>query len=308
MKVFITGGSGWIGSRVIPHLVEGGHTVVALSRSEGSDKIISDAGGIPIRGSIEDPAFLKDQASKEDIDAVIHLAMNHDNFGGEGYDFVKQATISSDAVLALADGLSSNGQDQDRHKVLINTSGTLSGAMAGFGGKELSETDSFVIPIRPDHYDAIKAKGVTPIVIRLSPVIYGEGDKGFISQLINIARTKKVAGYLGEGENRWSACHVNDAAKLYALALEGGKEGILHGASQMGVKGREIAEVIGERLGVEVKSIEKGEEHFGGFMNMVLGLDAPAANSITKQRTGWTPKEKGLIQTIRESQAYFASK
>ncbi|WWC86527.1 uncharacterized protein L201_001404 [Kwoniella dendrophila CBS 6074] len=312
MKVFITGGSGWIGSRIIPLLVDNKYEVLALSRSAKSDPIIQEKGGKPIRGDIEDVEFLENLSSQ--VDHVIHLAFNHDGFGkSDEYDFAKQSKISCDAVLALSKGLSSKKSESKldlKQRILINTSGTLAGSMSGFAGsgKFLNENDIFDIPMRPDHYKLIEEKGLIPIIIRLSPVVYGKGDKGFIKNLFNISKQKGISGYPENSKNnRWTTVHVNDAAELYLKALQLGKKGYYHGVSNTGLKIKDIAKTIGDKLNLPTEEIEneKGVEHFGHFMNMVLGLDAPASNDQTKILTGWEPKEIGLLELLKTTDDYF---
>ena len=125
--------------------------------------------------------------------------------------------------------------------------------------------------------------------------------------IIDIARAKGVAGYIGDGSNRWPAVHRLDAARLFRLALEEAPPAsALHGVADEGVPIRAVAEIIGTHLGLPVTSIAPAEAgaHFG-WMAGFLGLDAPASNALTRELLGWHPTEAGLLADLDEGH-YFA--
>ena len=143
-------------------------------------------------------------------------------------------------------------------------------------------------------------------VIRLSPSVHGDGDHGFVPLLINLAREKGVAAYVGEGLNRWTAVHRLDAAVLYRLALEQATTGTrFHGVAEEGIAFKEIAETIGKQLGIPVvsKTPEEAAEHFGWFGGFA-SLDCPASSKLTRETLGWQPKETGLIEDMAQG-SYF---
>lgn len=294
MRVFVTGASGFVGSAVVPELIAGGHTVAGLARSDASAAAIQAMGAEAVRGSLEDLDILRDSAAHSD--GVIHCGFVHD-FA----NYAESGQIDKRAIEALGAGLAGSGRP------LIVTSGTAFLAP----GRLARETDA-----APDGFPraseqagfATTASGVRAMAIRLSPSVHDAGDHGFVPRLIAIAREKGVAAYIGEGANRWSAVHRLDAAKLYRLALEKGEAGACyHGVADEGVPFKEIATVIGRRLGVPVvsKTAAEAGEHFGWFA-MFAQIDAPTSNELTRQKLGWTPTKPGLLEDLDQDH-YFES-
>ena len=153
---------------------------------------------------------------------------------------------------------------------------------------------------------AFAPRGVRAMAIRLAPTVHGDGDHGFVPQLIALARQKGAAAYIGDGLNRWPAVHRLDAARAFRLAIEKGASGArYHAIAEEGVPFRQIAGVIGKRLGLPVVSVppEKAAEHFGWFA-MFAGIDAPSSSALTRARLGWTPTEPGLIADL-DNPRYF---
>ena len=148
--------------------------------------------------------------------------------------------------------------------------------------------------------------GGTSASVRLTPTVHGEGDHGFVPIIIGVAREKGVSGFLGDGSSRWPAVHRVDAARLFRLALEKAPAGaVLHGVAEEGIPTREIADVIGQHLGVPVESISPGGavEHFG-FLGAIFGLDSPASSVLTRERYAWQPQQPGLIDDLNQGH-YF---
>jgi nucleoside-diphosphate-sugar epimerase len=301
MRVFVTGASGHIGSPVVAELLEAGHEVVGLARSDDSAAKIEAAGAEVRRGDLDDLDGLKEAASE--ADGVIHLAFKHDLMAiGD-----MEGAIGSDMAATQAFGDALAGTD----KAFVNTSGTLMLAMMNLG-RTGTEDDRSPGGHRADVENATLAladRGVRSSVVRLSPLVHSsELDKhGFGPILIGFARDKGFAGYPGEGVNRWPAIHTLDAASLYRRAVESAPAGtILHGVGDEGVPTREIAEAIGRGTGLEVKSVpEEGLADYFSFLAGFITLDDPTSNAKTRELLDWEPTHPGLIEDYAEGH-YFA--
>ncbi|HEX4397713.1 MAG TPA: 3-beta hydroxysteroid dehydrogenase [Trebonia sp.] len=230
---------------------------------------------------------------------VIHLAFKHD-FG----DFAAAGAADLNAVQAMGDVLAGSGRP------LVIASGTLMLAMIAPGrpgtedivaGPELAAAprvaSELAVLAMPD-------RGARTSIVRLSPTVHGDGDRGFVPRLIDIARDKGVAAYVGDGANRWPAVHRLDAARLFRLALEKAPAGsVLHAAGDPGIPFTEIAGAIGGQLGIPATSIsaEEADGHFG-FLGAFVQLDNPTSTELT----GWQPAHPGLIADLEEGH-YFAA-
>ncbi len=294
MRVFVTGATGFVGSAVVNELIAAGHRVLGLTRSDSGAAALAAAGAEVHRGALEDVDSLKRGAAA--ADGVIHLAFIHD-FS----KFAENCETDRRAITAMGDVLA--GSDRP----LIITSGT--GLVAP--GRIAVETDTYA----PDHpnpriaseqaADAMAARGVKVMVMRL-PQVHGEGDHGFTPLLINIARDKGRAAYVGDGRNRWPAVHRLDAARLYRLALEKGTAGArYHAVAEEGVSLRAVEEIIGRRLGLPVVSLspEEAADYYGWFAGFA-SADMPASSAWTRQTLGWQPTQPELFADMEAS--YFA--
>jgi nucleoside-diphosphate-sugar epimerase len=295
MRIFLTGATGFIGSAILPELINAGHQVVGLARSDASAKSLAAAGAQVHRGSIEDLDSLRSGASA--ADGVIHTAFNH--------DFSKWAENCENdrlAIEALGSALAGS------NRPLVVTSGT--GLVTRPDGRPAAEDDaptSTVPRIKSEEAaNAMAARGVHVSVVRLPPSVHGDGDHGFVPTLIRIAREKRAAAYVGEGSNRWPAVHRLDAAHLFRLVLEQGAAGArYHGVGEEGIPFRDIADVIARRLNVPVvsKTPEEAAEHFGWFSHFAA-LNSPASSTKTREQLGWRPTRVGLIADL-ERGSYF---
>lgn len=292
MRIFITGASGWIGSAVVPELISAGHHVVGLARSDASARAVSDMGAEVVRGDLTDVATLR--AAALDSDGVIHLA-----FVAPSTSAVATQTDAT-AIETFVAALAGTG------KPMVVSGGTLVTP-----GRIATERDVLVavgpIAARITNMQAALAaadRDVRSCLIMLPRSVHGEGERhGFIPQLIALARTKGVSGYIGEGNTRWPAVHVQDAATLYRLAVEQAPAGaVLNAVGDEAVPIRQIAEAIGRQLNLPAASLPADE--YNGMFVRLLSTDMPASSTITQELLGWRPTHHGLIDDIEQGH-YF---
>jgi nucleoside-diphosphate-sugar epimerase len=302
MRLFVTGGSGFIGSAAVPELRGAGHEVVGLARSDASAAALAAAGAEVLRGDLGDLESLRRGAAESD--GVVHLGYVHD-FS----DMAIGAAVDLKAIEAIGETLAGSGRP------FVITTGTLLLALGDVGlppgtfGTEDDVSHSAVMPRVTSENTAIALaeRDVRSAAIRLSPTVHGAGDHGFVPILIGIAREKGVSGFVGDGANRWPGVHRLDAARLFRLVVEEAPAGTRwHGVGDEGVPFRDIAEVIGRHLDVPVRSIppEEATGHFG-FLGGLVQADNPTSNALTRKRLGWEPVEAGLLADLDEGH-YFA--
>ncbi len=289
MHVFVTGATGFIGTELVKELVEAGHQVRGFTRSDAGAEQLKTAGAEIHRGDLTDLDSLRRGATG--MDAVVNLAFNH--------DFTKFAESSQGEMRAIE----VLGSALEPGKLLVVTSGVL--GVSGAPGQVRKETDASLlmpsIPRRPEQAaQAVAEKGVQVAVVRL-PQVHDTRKQGLVTYMIEIARSKGVSAYVGDGANRWAAGPLKDVARLYRLAVEKGSQGLTtyHAVEEEGVPLRDIAEAIGKGLKIPVISIaaEDANEYFGPFGHFVA-LDVPVSSEWTRKALGWEPNGSGMLADL----------
>ena len=291
MRVFLTGATGFIGSRIVPELLNAGHHVLGLTRSDEGAQRLTDAGAEVHHGTLEDPESLRSGAAK--ADGVIHAAFDHD-FS----NFAANCEKDRRAIEALGSVL--KGSDRP----LVITSGTGMGS-AGHGKPAIEDIfdASHPNPRAASEIagNALLEQGVNVSVMRL-PQVHDTVKQGLITPLVEIARSKGMSAYVGDGSNRFPAAHVIDVACLYRLALEKSESGArYHAVAEEGIPFYLIAEILGKGLNVPLESLslEEAKEHFG-WMGMFAGMDLWASGAKTQDRLNWHPTGPGLIADLEQ--------
>jgi nucleoside-diphosphate-sugar epimerase len=305
MRIFVTGASGWIGSAVVPELLQAGHQVTGLARSDASAAALAQAGADVERGTIDDLDVLAKAADA--ADGVIHLAFKHDlAFTG---DFEGAASADRAAIDTFGDALAGSG------KPFVIASGTLMvapgqvaterdglepGAAAAHGAGPSMRAENGLRTL------ALADRGVRSGVLRLPPTVHGDGDNGFMAALVGMAREHGDAAYIDDGANHWPAVHRSDAARLFRLAVEKAPaRSVLHAVADEGVPIRAIAEVFGKHLDVPVVSVtpEEAPARFSWLAGFI-GADAPASSAITRELLDWHPTGPTLLEDLDQGH-YF---
>ena len=293
MRVFITGATGLIGSAVVAELLSAGHTVTALTRSDASAARATAAGAATVRGGLADLDVLR--ASADEADGVIHLAFGNDFSSPEA--LAQNVAEESAALAALGDALIGTG------KPLVTVSGTPNAV-----GRASTEDDPLPTEgpvggrsVSVNRALALAERGVRSSAIRLPRTVHNDGDGGFAGLLTQIARQTGVAGYPGDGSQRWPAVHALDAAVLFRLALEQAPAGSAwHAVADDGDAVRDIVTVIGRRLGLPVESVPT--ESFGP-LGVIFAIDQPASSARTRAELGWTPTHPSLLDDLENIRA-----
>ena len=288
MRVFVTGGTGTIGFSVVGELLENGHAVVALARSESSAKALRGAGAEVLQGALGDIGVLRTAAAQ--ADGVISLAFspNYDNADGLA------AAITEEAIAMAALGQALIGSDRP----IVAVSGT-----PWVMGRAATEADPLPLegPVAGRAHSvnallALASRGVRAIAVRMPRTVHNQGKGGFAGLLVEEARRSGIAGYPGDGNQRWPAVHALDAARLFRLALESAPAGTAwHAVADESDPVRDIAAVIGRRLGLAVRAVP--QETFGPF-GPIFAMDQPASSAHTRQVLGWEPTHPSLLEDL----------
>ncbi|MBB5778699.1 SDR family oxidoreductase [Nonomuraea jabiensis] len=292
MHVFVTGGTGTIGSAVVAELLTHGHTVLALARSDKSAQALTDAGAQVLRGQQADLDVLRAGAAQSD--GVVSLAFGSDY----STDAALARSIAEEGAALAALGEELLGSDRP----IVTVSGT-----PWVPGRPSTEADPAPTdgPVggRGRSVNALldlASRGVRAMAVRMPRTVHNEGKGGFAGLLTDQARRTGVSGYPGDGTQRWPAVHALDAAVVFRLALESAPAGTTwHAVADEGDAVRDIATVIGRQLGLPVEQVP--QENFGPF-GPIFAMDQPASSAHTRQVLGWQPTHPSLLEDLENIQ------
>ena len=297
MRVFVTGAAGFIGRAVVKELLDNGHQVLGLARSSANVEILTKAGAEVHQGDLENLESLKNGARA--TEGVIHLAFLHD-FS----DFARAARVDRAAIEAMGEAMAGT------EKPLVIASGTLGVSTGKLATEETDPEREHPMSIRYSSADSVyslsKEKQVRGSVVRLSPVVHGTEDWGFVPMLIGIARKNGHVICVGDGSARWPAVHKLDAAVLFRLALEKGTSGATYNAvAEQGIPVKDIMTTIGKHLQmpVESKPLSEAAEPMGMLAHLT-SMDTPTSSEKTQRELGWKPSQIGLLADMKAN--YFS--
>ncbi|WP_420363238.1 SDR family oxidoreductase [Curtobacterium aetherium] len=290
MHVFVTGGTGTIGTAVVAELLATGHTVLGLARSDVSAATLEAAGAEVLLGSLTDLEALREGATR--ADGVVSLAFSRDYGSAEALE--QGLTEERDAMSTLGAALVGSG------KPMVTVSGT-----PWVSGRAATEADPLPLEgpvasraVAVTDLLALSEQGVRASAVRMPRTVHERGEGGFAGLLTEAARRTGIAGYPGDGEQRWPAVHARDAAALFRLALESAPAGTAwHAVADEGDRVADIATVVGRRLGLPVQPVP--DETFGPF-GPIFAMDQPASSAHTRQTLGWEPTHPSLLEDLEQ--------
>ncbi len=298
MRVFVTGATGHIGSRVVDELLAAGHEVSGLAHHGAAAAALEARGVGVVRGGLEDPEGLARAAAG--ADGVIHVAFRHDFSRME-----ENTALDGAAVRAMGEALAGSGG------ALVIASGTLTLAAAAPGrlGTEdvAASSDASGRARTENDVVALAARGVRAVVVRLPPTVHSVFDAhGFIPVLVRLAREHGSSAYVGDGAARWPAVHTLDAARLFRRAVESAPPGArLHAVDDEGVAFCDIAGAIGRGVGVPTVSVGPEEAAARlGFLGALAQVDNPTSSAATRALLDWRPEHPRLLADLADGH-YF---
>jgi nucleoside-diphosphate-sugar epimerase/ketosteroid isomerase-like protein len=302
MRVLVTGGTGQIGPYLVTELIEAGHEVTGLARSEAAADALAALGATVRRGHLADLDGLKDAAAASD--GVVHLAHRQDLLPVGGMDAVADAEVS--IMLAYGEALAGT----DKPLVVAGSIGS-----PGPLGRPVTEHDP-ALPSGEQYAGTLRSRnivettvlglaerGVRSSMVRIANIAHSTNDQvGFVQQMISLAKEKGVVGYPGDGDNHWNAVHARDVATLFRLALEKGPAGSAwHAVAEGAIPFRDIAQALGSRLELPVVSIPADAlmtPGYFGFLTALVTQSYAASNEVTRRTLGWEPTQPGLFANL----------
>ncbi|MGW0762460.1 NAD-dependent epimerase/dehydratase family protein [Streptomyces sp. NPDC002814] len=282
MKVFVTGGSGYIGKATIAALIRNGHVVEAVARSERSAAAVRALGAAPVLGDLGDLGVLNAAAAR--AEAVVHLAQ----------------ADSGEADLAAATAM----QDGVGTGTYIHTGGTwVYGDTDGVVDETASWNPPAIVAWRRPVEEAVLQRaqhGGRPVVVQPGLLYGGE------NRLIDLFYTDpgKQAGaipYIGDGSNHWALIHIDDAAELYVAALKAKAGSVYAGVGGVNPTAKEVALAVSRAAGLDGKTISitlaQARQQMGPIAD-AFALDQQLTPARARMELGWTPRHTDPLAVL----------
>ena len=294
MRIFLAGGTGAIGRRLVPQLVAAGHHVVATTRSETKMAMLWNLGAQPVVADGLDAAAMGDAIARAEPDVVIHQmtaiagASNLRHFDAEFALTNRLRTEGTDHLLAAA-------RATGVRRVIAQSFTGWPNVRSG--GPVKSEGDP-LDPMPPKHQRkslaairhlerAVLAAPMESVVLRYG-TFYGPGAS---TELFDLIRARKLP-VAGDGGAIWSWIHIDDAASATVAALGRGS-GIYNIVDDDPTPVRDMLPALAELLGA------KPPRHVptwlarllaGGVGVAMLTQSRGSANTKARRELDWTPR------------------
>ncbi|MCU1535512.1 MAG: hypothetical protein JWR53_1993 [Glaciihabitans sp.] len=279
MRVLLTGATGFVGSAVVRRLLEAGHEVTAIVRSQASADAVAAAGGSAVVGDLFDTEFLTSQLAS--VDAAIHTAAPDDGTDAQMDDAV------IDAVQAAFAGSA---------RPFIYTGGIWTWG-SGIIDETMPQNAPPITSWRLARQERVLAGGINGTVL-VPGIVYGHG-LGIPNVVARAPHSESGAVYLvGDGSQHWTTVHVDDLADLYVAAVEQGKGGIFHGVSGVNPTVQELGLAVAPST--EPQSPEATRDRLGAGFADALMLDQQASGKRARETFGWRPRRTTLADELRE--------
>lgn len=288
MKVFITGGSGYLGRSTIEALVRRDFEVTALVRGDASAQVVTGLGAIPVRGALTDLAVLREAARA--ADGVIHLAQHY------GTD---TAEVDRAAAEALQDGAGP--------RPYVHTGGVwVYGDTGGVVDEDAPMSPPRLTAWRLENEKRVLARAATgerPVIV-MPGVVYGRCGGLIETFYAAPGRTTGAVPCVGDGSNHWALVHVEDVAELYALALTAPAGSVYGGVSDQNPTAGEIAEAVSRAIGhpgsVRRLTLAQAEERMGPIAE-AFALDQRLTGARARKELGWNPTHLDALGELASS-------
>ena len=276
MRVFLTGGTGYVGSAVLDALVRAGFRVDALVRNSERAALVQARGATPLLGDLSQPATYADAVAASD--GAIHAAFEQSPRGAA----VDAAVLG---VLLRPAG--------SRARFVIYTSGLW---VLGNQPKPADETTPVnpapLVSWRPAHEQRVldAASGTLRTAIIRPGIVYG-GSRGIISDLFKEAANGLVR-IIGNGDNRWSLVYERDLGELYIrVATNPEASGVFHANDEGDERVNDLVSAIAGQVALHPSvrrvPLEEARKKMGPLAD-ALALDL-VARSPRARALGWAP-------------------
>lgn len=276
MKVLVLGATGLIGTALTRELLQAGHEVTGLCRSDRSARQLKRLGATPLSGDLRDPGLWAGVVS--DIDGIIQVAATFEEDMGP----VDRHVLTSLAQVAEAAG---------SRPRFIYTGGCW---LYGETGDEIATEDSAFNPLPAFSWMVENGKWLTASPVFSTAVIhpamvYSE-EGGAFARFEEHANRNEPIEIWGDAGIRWPLIHRDDLASAYLLLLERPDlTGHFNASAQTGEKVGDIATWFAGASGIAVKAADKAVADFGKLAEGPM-LDQQMSSSKLRNACNWLPR------------------